>query len=78
MKFKVGDKVILYDGKTGVISDIEWDGRRYRVRYDKPIKFSSEGAGTKCPGLIVSAIVWDGNIELDIARIRADKLKEIL
>ena len=89
MKFKIGDRVIiLSSGETGIIiqdksissfalsrrmyASLTADslGIEYRVEYDIPKKF---GIAT-----ITSSLIWEKNLELDISRMRNEKLDDLL
>ena len=75
MKFKIGDRVIILNsGETGIIIPFYTGnlslGGQYRVKYDIPKKF---GIAT-----ITSSLVWENNLELDISRIRDEKINNLL
>ena len=80
MKFKIGDRVIiLRGGETGIIIPFSARhlslrhlslGGQYRVKYDIPKKF---GIAT-----ITSSLIWENNLELDIPRIRDEKINNLL
>lgn len=52
------------------VTTITGSSGQYRVKYDKPIKFTM--------GTITSALIWENNLGLDIAGIRDEKINSLL
>ena len=86
MKFKIGDRVIV-DGKSGTIVTDDF-GPHQVMQTNQWIAYSNDGDMTSSNSFFYrvtfddkpkSAIrYWHEEIQLDVARIRDEKLKDIL
>jgi len=64
MKFKIGDRVIV-NGRSGtIVADDDGHAHRYLIKFDDNLKMTIR--------------YWHEDIQLDIARIRDEKLNKLI